>query len=103
MNSPNIAGTRCQMYCTDPIGPHGDPGTEDTKAMCPSCMVKLSWLCGEVLPAIRRQGYWTPTGATAEQELAAIIGQAGLRETQHELITSLLGPGALDVLDGDAS
>lgn len=88
------AAIRCEMFCTEPIGPDGDPGGEENKACCSTCEEKLKFVCGEVLPSIRKHGYYVPPGASPEQELAAMTDQADLGSSAVSLLDSLLGEGA---------
>jgi hypothetical protein len=65
---------RCEQFCTEPIGPDGKPGTEDSRAFCATCLRVVDFLCDEVLPAIRRHGYYAPPDAGVDTEFAAASG-----------------------------
>jgi hypothetical protein len=87
----------CEQFCTNPIGPDGEPGTEDFRACCPACRRLVDLLADEVLPAIRRHGYWSPPTADVDDELRALIDQAGFRAELRDL----LAPFKAARIDGD--
>lgn len=89
---------RCEMYCNEPIGPDGDPGGDCWKACCSSCREKLKFVCGVVMPAIRRQGYYSPPGASVDEEFTDMTRQVGVRAAAAELLAAVLGEDAADAL-----
>ena len=68
--------------------------TEDTIGECADCVRLVRFLCHEVLPTIRRNGYWVPAGTPMELELAAMVDQDGLADRLGELIGEIFGGGA---------
>lgn len=92
------AAIRCEMFCTEPIGPDGEPGGDAWKACCPICTKELKFLCREVLPAIRRYGYYSPPGSSVDDEFADFNRQAGFRDSAASLLDDLLGGGAAAAL-----
>jgi hypothetical protein len=84
----------CEQFCepnTTPIGPDGTPGTEDWKGECGQCAMVMTWLCRDVLPGIRKHGYYVAAGSPIEVELAAMQQQAGLSDRLAELLAEFLG------------
>jgi hypothetical protein len=84
----------CEQYCephTTPIGPDGRLPTDDTIGECGECGKVTTWLCRDVLPSIRRNGYCVPAGTPIELELAAMREQAGLSVRLAELLGEFLG------------
>lgn len=84
----------CEQFCppnTTPIGPGGSLPTEETKGECARCAVIMTWLCHDVLPAIRRNGYYVPTGTPVEAELQAMIDQQGWSDQLAELLGDAAG------------
>ncbi|OLT12282.1 hypothetical protein BJF78_24800 [Pseudonocardia sp. CNS-139] len=51
-----------------------------------ACRVKLDHLCREVLPAIRRHGYYAPADATVDEELHALANQEQARPRMREAL-----------------
>ena len=99
---------RCEQFCTDPIGPDGFDGGIDWKNCCPTCDEKLRFLSHEVMPAIRKHGYYAPADASPEEEVDAIQAQAGFRPAAADLLSHLLGPKTAEALgwgprDGETS
>lgn len=88
----------CQQFCTEPIGPDGHPGDEAILACCPTCDEKLSFLCREVMPAIRRDGYYSPAGSTVDDEFADMGRQDGFRPAAVALLDELFGTGSAAAL-----
>lgn len=82
-HDPNEA---CEQFCTRPIGPEGTPKTEDFLACCPECDRLVDWLADDVLPAIHRDGYWTPPDADVDDELHAMIAQEGFQKFLLEFL-----------------
>lgn len=80
---------RCEMFCNEPIGPDGDPGGPENKAMCPVCEAMLSHLCHVILPGIRKNGYVAPPGADVDQEFAAMVSQQRWKASLDELLAGM--------------
>ena len=87
---------RCETFCTEPLDIDADPPQEDWKNMCSACAVKLHHLCHEVLPAIRRGGYYAPPDATADDELRALAAQEQARPRMREALRFLDGVATTD-------
>lgn len=84
----------CQQWCppnTTLIGPDGNQPTTETVGECGKCRRITRWLSREVLPSIRRHGYYAPTGSALEVEMQAMIAQDGLRGELNEGLRDLLG------------
>ena len=94
-HDPNLP---CEQFCEQPIGPDGEAGGEDWKNCCPECREKLTFFCREVLPAIRRDGYYSPPGSSVDDEFGDMTRQAGFRATAGALLDGVLGEGAADAL-----
>lgn len=93
--------TSCEFWCGGgPVGLDGFPGDDELRAMCPACRATQRWLTRNVIPAIRRHGYYAPPGTTAEQELAAMAEQWGFAPTLDRLLRDL-GVEPPDAADGD--
>lgn len=84
--SMTTALPRCQMFCDDLLDDEADPPTDGFKNMCTACTVKLHHLCHEVLPAIRRDGFYAPPAATTDEQLAAMVAQADARPRLREAL-----------------
>lgn len=94
----------CEQFCSEPIGPDGERGDEDFRSCCPACRVVIDWLCDEVLPSIRKNGYYAPPEADVDAEFAAMKEQAKLRPQLRELLSDLgINPdGDIMTRDGGA-
>lgn len=81
------SASRCQMFCTDLLDADADPVDPDGdfKNMCAACRVQLDHLCREVLPALRRDGFYAPVEATDDERLAAMVDQADARPQLREM------------------
>lgn len=79
----------CEQFCTKPVGPNGFVGTADSRACCPACKQLVHWLSHDVLPSIRRHGYYAGPGANLDDELRAMLGQRDWRNVLGELMTAL--------------
>jgi hypothetical protein len=86
----------CAQYCepnTTIIGPGGRLPTEHTVGECAECVQVTRWLCHDVLPSIRRSGYYVPAGTPVEAELRAMVEQRGASNQILELLREFLGGG----------
>lgn len=88
----------CEQFCEQPIGPDGFDGGVENKNCCPECDEKLTFLCHEVLPAIRRDGYYSPPGSSVDDEFGDMTRQASFRATTASLLDGVLGTGAAAAL-----
>jgi hypothetical protein len=89
MTTPHDPTIKCEQFCDQPIGPHGDPGGDGWRACCPECDRRVDWLADEVLPAIRKYGYYAPPDADEDDELQAMIKQQDFRPTMLALLKEL--------------
>lgn len=79
----------CEQFCapnTTLIEAGGELPTTATIGECAECVTIRSWLCREVLPTIRRTGYYVPDGASLEDELRAMIEQHGWAPILDEVL-----------------
>jgi hypothetical protein len=72
-------GPRCEMFCDRPLDNGADPPDPDFKNCCSNCRAELSFVCSQVLPAIRRHGYCAPPGANEDEQLRAMVDQVDAR------------------------
>lgn len=79
---------RCQMFCSQPLDAAADPVDEtgEWKNTCSRCRAQLDHLCREVLPSIRKNGFYAPPAATDDQRLRAMIDQADARPKLREAL-----------------
>lgn len=82
---------RCEMFCSEPLDADADPVDPDGdfKNMCSTCRAQLFELTHIVLPAIRRDGFYSPPGATDDQRLRAMVDQADARPKMREALQFL--------------
>lgn len=92
---------RCEQFCTRPIGLDGSPGGDGWLAQCLDCTAAVDLICREILPSIRKHGYWSPPGATVEQELGHMQADEGKRERLRQALAGVLGEGFADVMFPD--
>ncbi|GAA1229601.1 hypothetical protein GCM10009676_10260 [Prauserella halophila] len=88
----------CEQWCppgTMPVvpGDGGRIGDEDTVTSCASCETVTDWLCHDVLPSIRRHGYYVPAGTSLEAEFDAMVQQGDLRSQAKELLEGIFPDG----------
>lgn len=81
----------CEMWCEPDTtivtpGDGGFLGSQEMSASCAHCEKLTHWLCHDVLPSIRRHGYYVPAGTPVDAELAAMISQQPLRGELRDLL-----------------
>ncbi|OLT46973.1 hypothetical protein BJF85_00490 [Saccharomonospora sp. CUA-673] len=59
------------------------------KTVCAECTRVGRWLYHEVLPSIRKNGYYSPEGADVDSEFYAMQQQAGLRDKMRLLLSDI--------------
>lgn len=77
---------RCEMFCSGPLDDGADPPDPDFKNCCSRCRTELHHITHNVLPAIRKDGFYAPPDATPDEQLRAMVDQADARPRLREAL-----------------